>query len=116
MNDIKEVLKERSKTHGEFSDHSLITQQLKDTIRSTAGWLRMNPAMREGLEMICHKMGRVLAGNPYEPDHWLDIQGYSALVHARVAKPGNALEDDLKVMATRLAPDYHERNAGAVGK
>jgi hypothetical protein len=99
---VKALLAEREKSHGEFSDHSLISQQLKDTVRGTAGWLKMNPAQREGLEMICHKIGRIVAGNPYEPDHWLDIQGYSALVHSRVVKPENTIEDDIKATASRV--------------
>lgn len=111
MNDIKEVLEQRQKTHGEFSDHALITQQLKDVMRSTAGWTGLNAPMRESLEMVAHKIGRILAGNAYEPDHWLDIQGYAALVHARVATPDNAIEDDIKMMASRLPADYRERDA-----
>ena len=36
--------------------------------------------MRESLEMIEHKIARIISGNAYEPDHWLDIMGYAALV------------------------------------
>jgi len=116
MKKVEEILKLRAQTHGEYSDHALIAQSIKDIVRSSSGYLKMNPAMREGVEMIAHKIARCCAGDPYEADHWLDIQGYAALVHARVARPENAVEDDIKVMATRLAPDYHERHAESVGK
>jgi len=73
----------------------------KRRLASSPGYLKMNPVMREGVEMIAHKIARCCAGDPYEPDHWLDIQGYAALVHARVAKPVNTIEDDIKSMASR---------------
>jgi hypothetical protein len=38
------------------------------------------PVQKEALEMICHKMARILNGNPNEHDHWHDISGYSTLV------------------------------------
>ena len=98
---VDDVLKQRQQTHGEYSDHALFAQNLKDIIRSSPGYLKMNPVMREGVEMIAHKIARCCAGDPYEPDHWLDIQGYAALVHARVAKPVNTIEDDIKSMASR---------------
>lgn len=31
------------------------------------------------LEMIAHKVGRILAGNPHFEDHWADIAGYARL-------------------------------------
>jgi hypothetical protein len=40
---------------------------------------------RESLEMNQHKVARILAGNPDEPDHWFDIAGYATLVHQRLA-------------------------------
>jgi hypothetical protein len=36
------------------------------------------------LEMIAHKIGRVLAGDPNHADHWDDIAGYARLVARRV--------------------------------
>jgi hypothetical protein len=36
--------------------------------------------MQESLEMIEQKIARILSGNAYETDHWLDIIGYAALV------------------------------------
>jgi hypothetical protein len=38
----------------------------------------------EALEMIVHKMGRIVNGNPDEVDHWVDIAGYATLVADRL--------------------------------
>lgn len=77
---IKNLLAERAKTHGDFSDHARITQQLKDTMRVGLGWGRLNYMQRESLEMTAHKIGRILAGDPDHLDHWRDIEGYNRLV------------------------------------
>jgi hypothetical protein len=35
---------------------------------------------RESLDMIAHKIARILNGNPNVHDHWHDIAGYATLV------------------------------------
>lgn len=39
----------------------------------------MLAAQREAMEMIVHKIGRIIHGNPHEADHWRDIAGYALL-------------------------------------
>lgn len=31
--------------------------------------------------MILHKCGRILSGDPNEPDHWRDIEGYARIAN-----------------------------------
>ena len=40
--------------------------------------------MRESLEMVAHKVARILNGNPTNVDSWHDIAGYAALVEKRL--------------------------------
>ena len=42
----------------------------------------------EALEMIVHKMARIVNGNPGKVDHWVDIAGYAKLIADRLQ--GNA--------------------------
>lgn len=74
----EEILSERQKTHGEFSTHAEIAQGLKDVMRSHDG--NLTPAQKESLEMILHKVARILNGNANHKDHWDDIAGYATLV------------------------------------
>ena len=83
---IDAILAAREKTHGDYTEHALITQYLKDSMRSFAGWDRLTPAMRESLDMTAHKIGRILAGDANHNDHWDDIAGYSRLVSLRVTE------------------------------
>ena len=75
-----EILEERGGEYGLFSEHAKITQGLKVTVRSWDGWARMLPCHREAIEMILHKIGRILNGNPMNRDSWADIAGYAELV------------------------------------
>lgn len=83
--DINEVLKERSKTHGAFEDHARITQRLKSVIDDELVSRRnrdqdiLADTQLESIDMILHKIGRIIAGDANFPDHWDDIAGYAKL-------------------------------------
>ena len=80
MTDLSTVLVARTASHGDFADHARITQALKREI----GAKPLTDVQREALEMILHKIGRILAGDPNHKDHWVDIAGYATLVADRV--------------------------------
>lgn len=70
--------------------------------------------------MILHanKLAR-LQESRTKADHYVDGINYLAFGAQFAQQNGSiavAVEDDIKVMATRLAPDYHERNAESSGK
>ena len=77
---IEGILQSREKTHGLYSVQSAMSQRLKSLIRTSPNWEDMPEYMQESLEIIEQKIARILSGNAYEPDHWLDIIGYAALV------------------------------------
>ena len=88
MTNINELLAERQKTHGDFNAHARITQQLKDVMVDSPNWQKLSPSQKESLEMVAHKFGRILSGNPNILDHWDDCQGYLRLVSIELeAKP-----------------------------
>ena len=80
MSDIKETLNEREKTHGNFVKHAQHAQQLKESMYQTDNWDLLSPDKREALEMIQHKIARILNGNSSHKDHWHDIAGYATLI------------------------------------
>jgi hypothetical protein len=85
MNDaIDKTLAERGSNYGDFTDHAVITQSLKDCVRLRDGWGRLTPDKREAIEMILHKIGRIINGNPEFHDSWHDIVGYAKLAADRV--------------------------------
>lgn len=79
--DVNTTLNERAKTHGSFIDNGRIIQMLRYDMRHEGkNWDELTAYQKEALEMIQHKIGRILSGNPNEPDHWRDIAGYATLV------------------------------------
>jgi hypothetical protein len=81
---IEKTLKQRQKTHGDFETHAVISQQLKNMMRIYGNFGDLDCDQREALEMICHKIARILNGNPDTHDHWHDIAGYATLVADRL--------------------------------
>ena len=76
---IEKTLKQRQKTYGEFATHAKISQDLKNVMREH-GLYELDADQIEALEMVAHKIARVLNGNPNHRDHWDDIAGYATLV------------------------------------
>ena len=89
------ILAERGKRYGKFEDHARITQRIKNimahpsmtgddpTIVKT-NWNTLALDQKEALEMIAHKIGRILNGDPNYADSWADIAGYARLVADRL--------------------------------
>ena len=77
---ISETLAERGTRYGEFAEHARITQDLKSAMRDTPRWIYLTDAQKEALEMVAHKIGRILNGDPNYHDSWVDIEGYVNLV------------------------------------
>lgn len=79
--EITKTLKDRSSKYGVFINHARITQDLKHTLkRNATKWESLTEDKREALEMIAHKIGRILNGDPNYRDSWIDIAGYATLV------------------------------------
>lgn len=85
---IDSTLEERGKRYGKFTDHAAYTQNIKNVIRNSPNWDRMRADQREALEMIAHKIGRMLSGDPNYRDNWHDIVGYAKLVDDRMKEDG----------------------------
>lgn len=80
MTTIDETLAERGNRYGEFAEHARITQNIKKAMQDSPNWKSLPDDMKEALEMIAHKMGRILNGDPTYIDSWHDIIGYTKLV------------------------------------
>jgi hypothetical protein len=82
---LETTLAQRGQEHGEFSEMANITQQLKDVMHNAEGthWEALSADKKEALEMIVHKIARILCGNPEHKDHWHDIAGYATLSEDR---------------------------------
>jgi len=84
---VEKTLKERSKTHGQFEYQAALSQALKNDCVCEA-YYEMPSYQREAIEMILHKIARIITGNNNFVDSWRDISGYSTLVMNKLLDEG----------------------------
>lgn len=80
MADINDTLNERGARYGRFSTQAEISQGLKDLMRVTPNWDKLQANQKEALEMIAHKIARILNGDIKYQDSWHDGAGYFTLI------------------------------------
>lgn len=90
---VEQTLSERKNTHGDFKHNSAISTALKFDFREHDNFFHMPAYQQEALDMIAHKISRLIAGDCYFIDTWRDIAGYAQLVV-------NELSDDPKATDT----------------
>lgn len=80
--ELRATLDERGKRYGSFVDHAKVTQGLKALMFThlVESGQTGNPVITEGIDMICHTLGRIACGDPKWRDSWVDIAGYAMLV------------------------------------
>lgn len=77
---IEEVLNQRQATYGSFNKNAEISQTMKYFMSQGTNYKQMPTPHREALEMIVHKIARIVNGDPNYIDNWIDICGYSQLI------------------------------------
>lgn len=84
MSSIDNTLAERGTRYGEFINHAEISQSIKFAMACSRNWAALAPDMKETLEMVAHKIARILNGDPEYADSWHDIIGYVRLIEKRL--------------------------------
>lgn len=77
---VQALIAERGSRYGKFADGAEIMRDLKHVMHEVDGWNNLTASQKESLDMIQHKIGRILNGDPTYDDNWKDIAGYATLV------------------------------------
>lgn len=88
MSSVDATLDERETRYGQYAIHSAISQGIKREMRESPNWEKLNDVQKESLEMIAHKIARVLNGDPNYADNYHDIAGYASLVERDLSTQG----------------------------
>ena len=84
--DIDKTLAERGTRYGTFAGHAEVTQGLKRYMATELA--KRNKVLAddqwEALEMIAHKIARIINGDADYSDSWVDVAGYAKLVADRL--------------------------------
>jgi hypothetical protein len=86
MPEVDATLDARAVDYGKFIEGAEVMQMLKRVVQNALNNRDKTLAhdQAESLDMIIHKIGRIINGNPDVVDHWLDIAGYAQLVADRL--------------------------------
>lgn len=89
---VAEILSDRQKTHGDFKTQAMVSRKFKNVLQDSPNVRSLEADQVEALAMILTKISRIVCGNPNEPDHWKDIEGYARLVSMRLDKPSDVVK------------------------
>ena len=83
---VDDVLNARAQNYGKFIEGAEIMQMTKRLVHNYIEQRGTSLAFDqlEAIDMIIHKLGRIINGNPDHLDNWVDIAGYSTLVADRL--------------------------------
>ena len=84
--EVDATLDARAVEYGKFIEGAEVMQMLKRVVQVALNNRDKVLAhdQAEAMDMIIHKIGRIVNGNPDVVDHWLDIAGYAKLVADRL--------------------------------
>ena len=84
--EVDATLDARAVDYGKFIEGAEVMQMLKRVVQNALSNRDKTLAhdQAEAMDMIIHKIGRIINGNPDVVDHWLDIAGYAQLVADRL--------------------------------
>jgi transposase-like protein len=84
--EVDATLDARAVEYGKFIEGAEVMQMLKRVVQAALNNRDKVLAhdQAEAMDMIIHKIGRIVNGNPDVVDHWLDIAGYAKLVADRL--------------------------------
>jgi hypothetical protein len=84
--EVDSTLDARAVEYGKFIEGAEVMQMLKRVVLNALNNRDKTLAhdQAEAMDMIIHKIGRIVNGNPDVVDHWLDIAGYAKLVADRL--------------------------------
>ena len=77
----KQIVEEREKKYNgiPYAFRARAAQAIKEAIYENTH-VFLPASMREALDMIAHKIARIIAGNPNDIDSWADLSGYPELI------------------------------------
>ncbi len=71
----------RDHQHGGMTAVGWVAQGIKRAMRDGQNWNQLSPGHQEALDMVAHKIARILSGaDPHDLQHWEDLAGYPTAV------------------------------------
>ena len=98
---IKEVTDIREQRYGSLKVQGKLAQDLKDVAHNSSKWNKLLPYQKECIDMVMHKISRILEGDPKYIDSWRDIVGYVSRVVEFLADEDGASDSETLYFARK---------------
>lgn len=108
-------LKARDASHGVYRDRARVAQMFKNAVRKALiergnrGQPSLSSSMVESLDMITHKMSRIIVGDPFNPEHWEDIVGYATLVLSEIEEDQAQIDKQAEEMSKMIEDEDNSK-------
>lgn len=79
VRDVRATLVSHRGSHGDFAECARVSQEILRVLRTGSRWGDLTDPQVEAIQMIAHKLHRIVCGDPSVVDHWHDIAGYAVL-------------------------------------
>lgn len=86
--EVQNVVRNRDASYGGFGGIAKTCQDFKEIARNCPSWNSLTPCEKEGIDMIFHKITRILYSPQKIRDSWVDIGGYCRATLAALDKDG----------------------------
>ncbi|WP_104748584.1 hypothetical protein [Helicobacter cetorum] len=91
---INQILDEREEKYGDYETMAMLDTELKEALRTHPNFIALPNEIKCSLEMILHKVARVVNGDYMHKDNFIDIKGYSELALRSIARYEEELKND----------------------
>lgn len=93
--ELESILNNRAGSYGSYNEVAKIQTQIIDLLRSAKGYNKLKSSTILAIEMIIHKIIRLVNSGKEKEDTLMDIAGYALLALAEI-KENNKKEDNKK--------------------
>ena len=84
---VSDILEQRGSRYGSFDSNSLTCQLIKRTMRAGQSYEKLSDCQKEALDMVAHKIARIVNGDVLYRDSFRDAMHYFELAL-------NSMEED----------------------
>jgi hypothetical protein len=110
MTNINNILDERGNRYGDFSSNATTTQLIKQAINLGDTTDKLLFYQREALEMIAHKISRIVNGDANYMDSWVDIIGYAQLVIDKLQRDKDEIQELVNTFEDDIISSHIDEN------
>ena len=77
---MDKMIRQKEAAYGGMHRQGELSQELKGVLHDHEGWHKLTGGQQEALDMVMHKVSRIVCGDNLYIDSWRDIAGYAQVI------------------------------------